>query len=184
VAAYYVLAPAEASSNLARYDGVKYGHRAAGIRELATMTARSRAEGFGREVKRRIMLGTYALSAGYYDAYYGQAQRVRTLIRRDFEQAFSTVDAIVAPTTPTPAFRLGQIDDPLAMYLNDVFTIPASMAGLPGLSMPCGFTRAGLPIGLQLLGRPFDEATLFRIAAAYEVEAGWRARRPRLAEAA
>jgi aspartyl-tRNA(Asn)/glutamyl-tRNA(Gln) amidotransferase subunit A len=181
VATYYIVAPAEASSNLARYDGVRYGHRAAGGRDVAAMTARTRTEGFGAEVKRRVLLGTYVLSAGYYDAYYAKAQRVRTLLRRDFEQAFSTVDAIVAPTTPTPAFRLGEkTDDPLAMYLNDVFTIPASMAGIPALSVPCGFSAAGLPIGLQLMGRPFDEATLFQVAGAYEAETGWRLRRPEL----
>jgi aspartyl-tRNA(Asn)/glutamyl-tRNA(Gln) amidotransferase subunit A len=185
VAAYYILAPAEASSNLARYDGVKYGHRAEGARDLVAMTARSRAEGFGAEVKRRVMLGTYALSAGYYEAYYGQAQRVRTLIRRDFDRAFAEVDALLAPTSPTPAFRLGaNVDDPLAMYLNDVFTIPASVAGVPAISVPCGFSAAGLPIGLQLIARPFDEAMLFRVAAAYEAATGWRARRPELGTAA
>jgi len=182
VATYYIVAPAEASSNLARYDGVRYGHRAAGARDVVAMTARTRTEGFGAEVKRRVLLGTYVLSAGYYDAYYAKAQRVRTLLRRDFEQAFGEVDAIVAPTTPTPAFRLGEkTDDPLAMYLNDVFTIPAPMAGIPALSVPCGFSAGGLPIGLQLMGRPFDEATLFRVGGAYEADTGWRARRPELA---
>jgi aspartyl-tRNA(Asn)/glutamyl-tRNA(Gln) amidotransferase subunit A len=180
VAAYYIVAPAEASSNLARYDGVKYGHRAAGAKDLVGMTARTRAEGFGAEVKRRIMLGTYALSAGYYEAYYGTAQRVRTLIRRDFDRAFAEVDALVGPTAPTPAFKLGEkTEDPLAMYLNDVFTIPAPLAGVPALSVPCGFSAAGLPIGLQLTGRPFDEATLFRIGAAYE-RASEPRRRPAL----
>jgi aspartyl-tRNA(Asn)/glutamyl-tRNA(Gln) amidotransferase subunit A len=182
VAAYYVLAPAEASSNLARYDGVRYGLRAEGARDLAGMTARTRAEGFGAEVKRRVMLGTYVLSAGYYDAYYGRAQRVRTLIRRDFDRAFAEVDAIVTPTTPTPAFRLGEkTDDPLAMYLNDVFTIPAPIAGVPALSVPCGRSPEGLPIGLQLVGRPFDEATLFQLAAAYEAATDWHRGRPPLA---
>jgi aspartyl-tRNA(Asn)/glutamyl-tRNA(Gln) amidotransferase subunit A len=181
VAAYYIIAPAEASSNLARYDGVKYGHRASGAKDLVAMTARTRAEGFGDEVKRRVMLGTYALSAGYYEAYYGKAQRVRTLIRRDFDRAFAEVDVVVAPTAPTPAFRLGEkTDDPLAMYLNDVFTIPAPLAGLPAISVPCGFSTEGLPIGLQIIGRPFDEATLFRVAAAYEAATEWRERRPAL----
>jgi aspartyl-tRNA(Asn)/glutamyl-tRNA(Gln) amidotransferase subunit A len=181
VATYYIVAPAEASSNLARYDGVRYGHRAAGGRDLVAMTARTRAEGFGPEVRRRIMLGAYVLSAGYYDAYYGQAQRVRTLIRRDFDRAFAEVDLIVAPTAPTPAFRLGEkTADPLAMYLNDVFTIPAPLAGVPALSVPCGFSGEGLPIGLQLIGRPFDEAALFRAAGAYEAATDWRARRPAL----
>jgi aspartyl-tRNA(Asn)/glutamyl-tRNA(Gln) amidotransferase subunit A len=181
VAAYYIIAPAEASSNLARYDGVKYGHRAASAKDLMAMTARTRAEGFGDEVKRRVMLGTYALSAGYYEAYYGKAQRVRTLIRRDFDRAFAEVDVVVAPTAPTPAFRLGEkTDDPLAMYLNDVFTIPAPLAGLPAISVPCGFSTEGLPIGLQIIGRPFDEATLFQVAAAYEAVTEWRERRPAL----
>jgi aspartyl-tRNA(Asn)/glutamyl-tRNA(Gln) amidotransferase subunit A len=181
VAVYYIVAPAEASSNLARYDGVKYGHRAGGAKDLVAMTARTRAEGFGAEVKRRIMLGTYALSAGYYDAYYAKAQRVRTLVRRDFEQAFGQVDLIVAPTSPTPAFKLGEkTEDPLAMYLNDVFTIPQPLAGVPALSVPCGFSADGLPIGLQLIGKPFDEATLFRVGAAYEAATDWRSRRPDL----
>jgi len=181
VAAYYILAPAEASSNLARYDGVKYGHRANGARDVVAMAGRTRAEGFGPEVKRRIMLGTYVLSAGYYEAYYAKAQRVRTLIRRDFDQAFGEVDVIVAPTAPTPAFRLGEkTEDPLAMYLNDVFTIPAPLAGVPALSVPCGFSREGLPVGLQLIGRPFDELALFRVAGAYEAATSWRSRRPAL----
>jgi aspartyl-tRNA(Asn)/glutamyl-tRNA(Gln) amidotransferase subunit A len=181
VAVYYVLAPAEASSNLARYDGVKYGHRAAGARDVVAMTARTRAEGFGPEVKRRVMLGTYVLSAGYYDAYYGQAQRVRTLIRRDFDRVFAEVDALLAPTAPTPAFRLGEkLDDPLAMYLNDVFTIPASVSGLPAISVPCGFSAAGLPIGLQVIAKPFDEPMLFRVAHAYETATEWHLRRPPL----
>jgi aspartyl-tRNA(Asn)/glutamyl-tRNA(Gln) amidotransferase subunit A len=181
VAAYYIIGPAEASSNLARYDGVKYGHRAEAARDLVTMTGRTRAEGFGAEVKRRIMLGTYALSAGYYEAYYGRAQRVRTLIRRDFDRAFEQVDLIVSPTAPTPAFKLGEkTEDPLAMYLNDVFTIPAPLAGVPAISVPCGFSSSGLPVGLQLTGRPFDEATLLRAAYAYERTTAWRARRPGL----
>jgi aspartyl-tRNA(Asn)/glutamyl-tRNA(Gln) amidotransferase subunit A len=185
VPTYYILAPAEASSNLARYDGVKFGYRAAGGHDLVSMTARTRAEGFGPEVRRRIMLGTYVLSAGYYEAYYAKAQQVRTLIRRDFERAFTEVDAIVSPTAPTPAFALGEkVDDPLAMYLNDVFTIPAPLAGVPALSVPCGYSQAGLPIGLQLIGRPFDEATLLQLAGAYEAATAWRLRRPVLGTAA
>jgi aspartyl-tRNA(Asn)/glutamyl-tRNA(Gln) amidotransferase subunit A len=180
LAAYYLIAPAEASSNLARYDGVKYGLRAPGGRDLIDMYGRTRAAGFGAEVKRRIMLGTYALSAGYYDAYYGKAQRVRTLVRRDFEQAWERVDLIVAPTTPGVAFRMGEKADPLQMYLNDVFTIPVNLAGLPGISIPAGFTAAGLPVGLQLIGRAFDEPTLLRAAHAYEQATGWAARKPRL----
>jgi aspartyl-tRNA(Asn)/glutamyl-tRNA(Gln) amidotransferase subunit A len=184
VATYYIVAPAEAASNLARYDGVKYGYRAPGARDVVAMTARTRGEGFGPEVRRRIMLGTYVLSAGYYEAYYAQAQRVRTLIRRDFDRAFADVDAIVSPTAPTPAFKLGEkVDDPLAMYLNDVFTIPAPLAGVPAVSVPAGFSGGGLPIGLQLIGKPFDEATLFRIAGAYEAATDWRARRPDLGPA-
>ena len=171
LATYYLIAPAEASSNLARYDGVRYGLRAAGVKNLGELYSQTREQGFGAEVKRRIMLGTYALSAGYYDAYYLKAQKVRTLIRRDFEAAFAQVDAILSPTTPTPPWKLGaKGDDPLAMYLMDVLTLPCNLAGIPGLSLPCGFTGDGLPIGLQLLGRPFDEARLLRIARAYERE--------------
>ena len=180
LAAYYLIAPAECSSNLARYDGVKYGLRVPRARDIVDMYSKTRAQGFGREVKRRIMLGTYALSAGYYDAYYGKAQRVRTLVRRDFQQAFERVDLIVAPTTPNVAFKLGEKEDPLQMYLNDVFTIPVNLAGLPGLSMPAGFTRIGLPIGLQLIGRPFDEPTLLRAAYAYERATEWHTRKPPL----
>jgi aspartyl-tRNA(Asn)/glutamyl-tRNA(Gln) amidotransferase subunit A len=161
---YYLVATAEASSNLARFDGVRYGVRANGAKTLSEMYRRTRDEGFGPEVKRRIMLGTYALSAGYYDAYYLKAQRVRTLIARDFDEAFAKVDAIVTPTTPTPAFRLGEkADDPLAMYLADIFTVTASLAGIPGLSVPCGNNSEGLPIGLQVLGKHFDEATVLRV---------------------
>jgi aspartyl-tRNA(Asn)/glutamyl-tRNA(Gln) amidotransferase subunit A len=161
---YYLVATAEASSNLARFDGVRYGLRAKGAKTLSEMYRRTRDEGFGAEVKRRIMLGTYALSAGYYDAYYLKAQRVRTLIARDFDEAFAKVDAIVTPTTPTPAFRLGEkADDPLAMYLADIFTVTASLAGIPGLSVPCGNNSDGLPIGLQVLGKHFDEATVLRV---------------------
>ncbi|HEV8457629.1 MAG TPA: Asp-tRNA(Asn)/Glu-tRNA(Gln) amidotransferase subunit GatA [Methylomirabilota bacterium] len=180
LAAYYLIAPAECSSNLARYDGVKYGLRAPKARDIVDMYSKTRAQGFGREVKRRIMLGTYALSAGYYDAYYGKAQRVRTLVRRDFQQAFERVDLIVAPTTPNVAFKMGEKEDPLQMYLNDVFTIPVNLAGLPGLSMPAGFTRSGLPIGLQLIGRPFDETTVLRAAHAFERATDWHARKPPL----
>ena len=182
VPVYYLVAPAEASSNLARYDGVRYGYRAtlgsaaAGVPE---MYARTRSEGFGAEVKRRIMLGTYALSAGYYDAYYVHAQRVRSLIRNDFDRAFATVDAVAMPTTPTPAFRIGErIDDPLAMYLGDVFTVSANLTGLPAISLPAGLTQARLPIGFQLIGRAFDEATLLRIGDALEKDAPWSDARP------
>ncbi len=168
IATYYIVATAEASSNLARYDGVRYGHRAKAS-QLLEMYERTRAEGFGAEVKRRIMLGTYALSAGYYDAYYLRAQKVRALIRRDFDSAFADVDAVISPTSPTTAFKLGEkMDDPLAMYLNDVYTVPANLAGLPGISVPCGFDGRKLPIGLQLIGRPFDEETLLRLAHAAE----------------
>ncbi|MBI3030176.1 MAG: Asp-tRNA(Asn)/Glu-tRNA(Gln) amidotransferase subunit GatA [Candidatus Rokubacteria bacterium] len=180
LAAYYLIAPAEASSNLARYDGVKYGHRAAGGKDLIQMYGRTRAEGFGPEVKRRIMLGTYALSAGYYDAYYGKAQRVRTLVRRDFQQAFERVDVLACPTTPSVAFKLGEKEDPLQMYFCDIFTIPVNLAGLPGVSLPCGFTQSGLPIGLQLIGKPFDESTLLSAAYAYEQATPWHTRAPAL----
>jgi aspartyl-tRNA(Asn)/glutamyl-tRNA(Gln) amidotransferase subunit A len=179
VATYYIVAPAEASSNLARYDGVKYGLRVPG-KDLIDMVSRTRAAGFGAEVKRRIMLGTYALSTGYYDAYYGQAQKVRTLVRQDFERAFERVDLLAAPTTPGVAFKHGDKADPLAMYMNDVYTIPASMTGLPAISVPCGFNTAGLPIGLQLIGRTLDEATLLRTAHAYEQATPWRERHPDL----
>ena len=177
-ATYYLVATAEASSNLARYDGVRYGHRAkAGT--LLEMYERTRAEGFGDEVKRRIMLGTYALSAGYYDAYYLRAQKVRRLIHDDFVRAFHECDAIVSPTTPTVAFALGEkTADPLAMYLNDIYTVPVNLAGLPGMSVPCGFSKAGLPIGLQLIGRPWDEATLLRLARAHERATDWHSRPP------
>ena len=184
---YYLVATAEASSNLARYDGVRYGFRAAPLsgakgEELRTMYARTRAQGFGAEVKRRIMLGTYVLSAGYYDAYYLKAQQVRTLILRDYEQAFAqpdAVDVIAMPTSPTPAFRIGErVEDPLQMYLADVFTVSANLAGLPAISVPCGFTADRLPIGLQLTGRRFDEATLLRVADAYERETEWSTQPP------
>ncbi len=168
VATYYLIAPAEASSNLARYDGVRYGKRVSGD-SLIDMYERTRSEGFGLEVKRRIMIGTYALSSGYYDAYYLRAQKMRTLIREDYQKAFEACDVIATPTAPTPAFRLGEkVDDPLQMYLNDIYTIPANLAGLPGISVPCGLTEAGLPVGLQLVGRAFDEKTLLAAAHAYE----------------
>jgi aspartyl-tRNA(Asn)/glutamyl-tRNA(Gln) amidotransferase subunit A len=166
---YYVVATAEASSNLARFDGVRYGYRSPDAKTLSALYRRSRDEGFGPEVKRRIMLGTYALSAGYYDAYYLKAQRVRTLISHDFSKAFEDVDVIITPTTPTPAFKLGEkSNDPLAMYLADIYTVTASLAGIPGISVPCGFSKERLPIGLQILGRHFDESTVLR--AAYAVE--------------
>ncbi len=168
---YYIIAPAEASSNLARYDGVRYGYRAAGAKGLIEMMSRTRAEGFGEEVKRRVMIGTYALSAGYYDAYYGKAQKVRTLLRRDFHEAFDHVDVILTPTAPTPAFRVGEkVDDPLTMYLSDIYTIPANLAGIPGISVPCGMSPDGLPVGAQLLGRHFDEESLLAAAAVIERE--------------
>ena len=166
---YYLIATAEASSNLARYDGVRYSYRASGAKSLSEMYRRTRDEGFGAEVKRRIMLGTYALSAGYYDAYHLKAQKVRTLLTRDFEQAFAKVDAIVTPTSPTAAFKLGEkSNDPLAMYLADIYTVTADLAGIPGISIPCGQTQEKLPIGLQILGKHFDEATILRVAHAYE----------------
>ncbi len=179
IATYYVIATAEAGSNLARYDGVKYGLRAKGTRDLLDMYMKTRSEGFGPEVKRRIMLGTYTLSAGYYDAYYGKAQAVRTLIRRDFTSAFQDVDMILTPTTPTPAFKLGEkIEDPLQMYLSDIFTISVNLAGLPAIALPCGYSKGGLPISLQLIGRPFEEDVILRAAHAYEQATQWRARKP------
>ena len=169
IPAYYLIATAEASSNLERYDGVRYSHRSQGAKTLAEMYRRSRDEGFGAEVKRRIMLGTYALSAGYYDAYYLKAQKVRTLLARDFGEAFRQVDAIVTPTSPTPAFKLGEKSaDPLAMYLADIYTVTANLAGIPGISIPCGETKEKLPIGLQILGKHFDESTVLRVAHAFE----------------
>jgi aspartyl-tRNA(Asn)/glutamyl-tRNA(Gln) amidotransferase subunit A len=169
IPAYYIVATAEASSNLARFDGVRYGYRAGDATTLSEMYRRTRDQGFGAEVKRRIMLGTYALSAGYYDAYYLKAQKVRTLLTRDFDAAFKRVDAIVTPTSPTAAFKLGdKVDDPLAMYLADIYTVTANLAGVPGISVPCGERKQKLPIGLQILGKHFDEATILRVAAAYE----------------
>ncbi|MCE5241633.1 MAG: Asp-tRNA(Asn)/Glu-tRNA(Gln) amidotransferase subunit GatA [Syntrophobacteraceae bacterium] len=169
VAAYYIIAPAEASSNLARYDGVKYGMRVSGSRDLLSMYSQSRSRGFGPEVKRRIMLGTYVLSAGYYDAYYKKASQVRTLIRQDFLDAFEKCDALLAPVAPNPAFKIGEkADDPLQMYLSDVLTLPASLAGIPGISVPCGFTGKNLPIGLQILGPHFREDVILRVAYQFE----------------
>ena len=181
VAVYYLVATAEASSNLARYDGVKYGYRAKNPADLLEMYSSTRAQGFGTEVKRRIMLGTYALSSGYYDAYYLKAQKVRTLIRQDFEQAFAKFDVLVTPTAPTPAFRIGEkVDDPLQMYLSDIFTIPCNLAGLPGISIPCGLSKEGLPIGLQILGKPFEEGKILRAAHAFQQATDWHLRRPPL----
>ncbi|MBL8920007.1 MAG: Asp-tRNA(Asn)/Glu-tRNA(Gln) amidotransferase subunit GatA [Myxococcaceae bacterium] len=171
LATYYVIAPCEASSNLGRYDGVRYGHRAKDVKSLKELYEKSREEGFGPEVKRRIMLGTFALSSGYYDAYYRKAQQVRTLIRRDFDEVFQRVDVVLSATSPVLPWKLGEkLDDPLAMYLMDVLTLPCNLAGLPGLSLPCGVSSSGLPIGAQLLGRAFDEATVLRVAAALEAD--------------
>ncbi|HET7365688.1 MAG TPA: Asp-tRNA(Asn)/Glu-tRNA(Gln) amidotransferase subunit GatA [Burkholderiales bacterium] len=180
VPVYYVIAPAEASSNLSRFDGVRYGHRAAEYRDLIDMYCRTRAEGFGAEVKRRILVGTYVLSHGYYDAYYVQAQKVRRLIARDFAQAFERCDVILGPTSPTTAFPIGaKVDDPVQMYLNDIFTVSAPLAGVPALSIPCGFDPAGLPVGLQLTGNYFSEARLLGIAHRYQQAADWHLRVPR-----
>ena len=174
VPSYYIIAPSEASANLARYDGVKYGARVEDADNLLSMYTRTRAIGFGTEVKRRIMIGTYALSAGYYDAYYLKAQKVRTLIKEDFENAFAQVDVLVTPTAPTTAFKAGEkITDPLSMYLNDLMTIPVNLAGLPGISVPCGFDSKGLPIGLQLIGKVLREDQLFQVAYAYEQSTDW-----------
>ena len=181
IAAYYLIATAEASSNLARFDGVRYGRRAPNVTDGITgLYERTRAEGFGAEVKRRILLGTYVLSAGYYDAYYRKAQQVRTLLRRDFAAAFESCDAIVLPTTPETAFRLGEkASDPLALYLSDVFTVSANLAGVPGVSIPCGLD-AGLPVGFQILGRPLEDATVLRIADAYQRRTDHHRARPPL----
>jgi len=184
ISSYYIIAPAEASSNLARFDGVRYGHRSKEHSDVIECYSRTREEGFGSEVKRRILLGTYVLSSGYYDAYYLRAQKVRTLMRRDFERAFESCDAILTPTVPSPAFRLGEkLADPISMYLGDVFTIAVNMAGICGISVPCGFSKDGpsrLPIGLQLIGRPFDEATILRAAHHYEQTTPWHRERPSL----
>lgn len=178
---YYIIAPSEASANLARYDGVKYGFRVENPDNLLDMYCKTRAEGFGAEVKRRIMIGTYALSAGYYDAYYLKAQKVRTLIKQDFENAFSQVDVLVCPTSPTTAFKAGEkTDDPISMYLTDLMTIPVNLAGLPGISLPCGFDAAGLPIGLQMIGNVLQEETLLQAAYAYEQATPWHTHTPSL----
>ena len=169
--AYYIVAPAEASSNLARYDGVRYGLRVPGD-DIVDMYEKSRAAGFGREVQRRILIGTYVLSAGYYDAYYVRAQKVRTLIKNDFDKAWDKVDVVLTPATPSPAFAPGEITDPVQMYLNDIFTVTVNMAGLPGIAVPAGLSADGLPLGLQLIGKPFGEETLFQAAAAIEAAAG------------
>ena len=181
IAVYYLIATAEASSNLARYDGIRYGHRSAAATDAIDIYAKSRAEGFGEEVKRRIILGTHVLSSGYYDAYYLRAQKVRTLIRGEFLRVFRDCDALLSPTTPTAAFKLGEKSaDPLAMYLSDIYTIGVNLAGLPGVSVPCGFTGGGLPIGLQVIGQPFQEAALLAIARAYEQGHDWHTRHPKL----
>lgn len=180
VATYYVLATSEASSNLARYDGVKYGFRAKG-RDLMDMYVNTRAQGFGTEVKRRIMLGTYALSSGYYEAYYRKAQQARTLIKKDFEDAFNRVDVLVTPTSPTAAFKIGEkTADPLQMYLSDIFTISVNLAGVPAISIPCGFTSDNLPVGVQLIGKHFDEEAILQVAHAYEQSTDWHRRKPAL----
>lgn len=181
VATYYIVATAEASSNLARYDGVQYGYRATNPKDLLDMYERTKEDGFGDEVKRRVMLGTYVLSSGYYDAYYLKAQKARTLLKGDFEKAFGICDLIAAPVTPTPAFRMGEkTADPLQMYLADIFTISANLAGVPALSIPCGFTDGALPVGLQLIGRPFDEAAIIRAAHAYESATEWHKKKPNI----
>ncbi len=181
LAVYYIIAPAEASSNLARYDGVKYGFRSPDSGDLLDMYKKTRMQGFGAEVKRRIMIGTYALSAGYYDAYYKKASQVRSLIKRDFEEALKKCDVILTPTTPTPAFKIGEkTDNPLQMYLSDIFTISSNLAGIPGISVPCGFTSGGLPIGVQFLAGHFEEGKLIQIASAYEKNAKIEKRRPKL----
>ena len=177
---YYIIATAEASSNLARYDGIRYGHRSSAATDVVELYFKSRAEGFGAEVKRRIILGTYVLSSGYYDAFYLRAQKVRTLIRQDFLNAYQEVDALITPTSPIPAFKIGEKSDPLAMYLCDIYTIGVNLAGLPAISVPCGFTASGLPIGMQLIGQPFQEANLLAIANAYERAHEWKHRHPSL----
>jgi aspartyl-tRNA(Asn)/glutamyl-tRNA(Gln) amidotransferase subunit A len=180
VPVYYVIAPAEASSNLSRFDGVRYGHRAKEYSDLNDMYRRTRAEGFGAEVKRRILIGTYVLSHGYYDAYYLQAQKARRLIAKDFTEAFARCDLIMGPTSPSTAFALGaKSDDPVQMYLNDIFTIPAPLAGLPGLSIPCGFDAKGLPVGLQIMGNYFAEARMLGAAHRYQQATNWHLRAPK-----
>jgi aspartyl-tRNA(Asn)/glutamyl-tRNA(Gln) amidotransferase subunit A len=180
LATYYLLSSSEASANLARFDGVRYGYRAQDAESLIDLYKKTRAEGFGDEVKRRIMLGTFALSSGYYDAYYKKAQQVRTLIKKDFEDVFANYDVIIGPTTPTPAFKIGEnIDDPLTMYVNDILTIPVNLAGVPGISVPCGFD-AGLPLGLQIIGKHFDETTIYRVAHAFEQATNFHKQKPEL----
>ena len=181
IATYYIIAPAEASANLARYDGVRFGFRASNAENLIDMYRKTRSQGFGEEVKRRIMLGTYALSSGYYDAYYLKAQKVRTLIKSDFDSAFEKVDVIAAPTSPTPAFKVGErTDDPLQMYLSDILTTPASLAGIPAISMPCGLTHSGLPVGLQIIAPAFEENKILRVAYTYEQHTGRHQKKPNL----
>jgi aspartyl-tRNA(Asn)/glutamyl-tRNA(Gln) amidotransferase subunit A len=180
LAAYYLISSSEASANLARFDGVRYGYRTPDAENLLDLYKKTRAEGFGDEVKRRIMLGTFALSSGYYDAYYKKAQKVRTLIKQDFEQVFEKYDVIIGPTTPTPAFKIGEkIEDPLTMYVNDILTIPVNLAGVPGISVPCGFD-GGLPLGLQIIGKHFDEATVYRVAHAFEQATDYHKQKPEL----
>lgn len=179
LAVYYIVAPAEASSNLPRFDGMHYGHRTATKGDLIATYSKSRGEGFGPEVQRRIILGTYVLSSGYKDAYYLKALKVRRLVKKDFDDAFATCDVVMGPTTPTAAFKAGEkSDDPLALYLSDVYTVSCNLAGIPGLSIPCGFTKTGLPIGLQLLGTPFAEEKLLRVARMYEAATDWHTKRP------
>ncbi|MBU4128993.1 hypothetical protein KJ582_02635, partial [bacterium] len=196
VSVYYLIAAAEAATNLARYDGVGYGYRALASQPVSQLASRqadrktgglikmyeeTRGGGFGDEVKRRIMLGTYALSAGYYNAYYLKAQKVRTLVKEDFDKAFKKFDCLITPTSPTPAFKIGEkIDDPLKMYLSDIFTISTNLAGIPGISIPCGFTKKGLPIGLQILAKPFAEETILKVAYTYEQNTEWHKRKPPL----
>ncbi|SNT01707.1 aspartyl/glutamyl-tRNA(Asn/Gln) amidotransferase subunit A [Bacillus sp. OK838] len=181
LAAYYLLSSSEASANLSRFDGVRFGHRTDNAETLIEMYKQTRAEGFGDEVKRRIMLGTFSLSSGYYDAYYKKAQKVRTLIKKDFEDVFEKYDVIVGPTTPTPAFKIGEkVDDPLTMYANDILTIPVNLAGVPGISVPCGFAANGLPLGLQMIGKHFDESTIYRAAHAFEQATDFHKQFPKL----
>ena len=180
LAAYYLLSSSEASANLSRFDGVRYGYRSPNSDNLMDLYKNSRSEGFGDEVKRRIMLGTFALSSGYYDAYYKKAQKARTLIKKDFEDVFEKYDVIIGPTTPTPAFKIGEkISDPLTMYANDILTIPVNLAGVPGISIPCGFT-GGLPLGLQIIGKHFDESTVYRVAHAFEQATDYHKQKPAL----
>jgi aspartyl-tRNA(Asn)/glutamyl-tRNA(Gln) amidotransferase subunit A len=181
IATYYVITPCEVSSNMARYDGIRYGHSVEAPKDLIDYYFKVRSSGFGDEVKRRIMIGTYALSAGYYDAYYRQAQKVRTILKQEFDEAFRKVDVILSPTSPTPAFKVGaHADDPVAMYLEDVFLCAQPMAGIPCMSIPCGFSSDNLPIGLQLMGKQWDEATVLRTGHAYEKATDWHTQKPLL----